>query len=270
VAATLRCTGYNGDTCGCSSVDRVLASEAKGRGFDPRQPHQHFCTLIVICAFSVISASLMALRPLLYTYRRCPYAMRARMALLQAGVAFDAHEIVLRDKPAEMLAISPKGTVPVLLLPDCTVIEESLGVMRWALETHASADVQDMWLTAQTPDNLALVAINDGEFKRHLDRYKYPEKFAGADRDAHRSAAMQGLVHSLENRLAAAPYLGGAQACAADLAIFPFIRQFRAVDEAWFDAQEVRATQRWLHHWLESELFASCMRKLPTGQRVAF
>jgi glutathione S-transferase len=210
------------------------------------------------------------MRPLLYTYRRCPYAMRARMALLRAGVAFDAYEISLKQKPAEMLAISPKGTVPVLQLPDGTMIEESLSIMRWALEAHASGDVKDMWRTAQTPDNLALVALNDGAFKQQLDRYKYPEKFAGSNRDAQRSEAMQGLVSLLEQRLAAAPYLGDAQPCAADLAIFPFIRQFRSVDEAWFDAQELRATQRWLHHWLESELFANCMKKLPTGQCIAF
>jgi glutathione S-transferase len=212
----------------------------------------------------------MALRPLLYTYRRCPYAMRARMALLRAGVAFDAYEIVLRDKPPEMLAISPKGTVPVLLLPDGAVIEESWGIMRWALEAHASEEEQEIWRASQTPENLALVALNDGAFKQHLDRYKYPEKFAGSDRIAHRSEAMQGLVHTLEQRLAVAPYLGGAQACAADLAIFPFIRQFRAVDEVWFDAQEMRATQRWLQQWLQSGLFADCMKKLPTGQRVTF
>jgi glutathione S-transferase len=212
----------------------------------------------------------MALRPLLYTYRRCPYAMRARMALLQAGVAFDAYEISLKQKPAEMLAISPKGTVPVLQLPDGTVIEESLSIMRWALETHASEALQDVWRTAQTPDNLALVALNDGVFKQQLDCYKYPEKFAGSDRDAQRSEAMQGLVSLLELRLAAAPYLGGNEPCATDWAIFPFIRQFRSVDEAWFDAQEVRTTQRWLKHWLESELFANCMKKLPTGQCIAF
>jgi glutathione S-transferase len=212
----------------------------------------------------------MALRPLLYTYRRCPYAMRARMALIQAGVAFNAYEIVLRDKPPDMLAISPKGTVPVLLLPDGRVIEESLEVMRWALEAHATAKTRDMWHSSQTQDNLALIALNDGAFKQHLDRYKYPEKFAGSDRIAHRSEAMQGLVHLLENRLSVAPYLGGLQPCATDLGIFPFIRQFRAVNEAWFDAQEVRATQRWLQQWLASALFADCMKKLPTKQRVAF
>jgi glutathione S-transferase len=212
----------------------------------------------------------MTSHPLLYTYRRCPYAMRARMALIRGGVKFDAYEIVLRDKPPEMLASSPKGTVPVLLLPDNTVIEESLDIMHWALGAHLAEDVQDMWRASQTPENLALVALNDGAFKQHLDRYKYPEKFAGSDRIAYRSEAMQGLLQSLENRLAAAPYLGGTQPCATDLAIFPFVRQFRAVDEVWFDAQEVRATQRWLQEWLESELFADCMKKLPTGLRVPF
>jgi glutathione S-transferase len=209
----------------------------------------------------------MALRPLLYTYRRCPYAMRARMALLQAGLAFDAHEIALRDKPSEMLALSPKATVPVLLLPDGTVIDESWEIMRWAL---AARDAQDAWARSQTSDNLALIELNDGAFKQHLDRYKYPEKFPGSDRNAHRSAAMQGLLQLLEQRLSAEPYLGGTRPCAADLAIFPFIRQFRAVDDAWFDAQALPAIQLWLHQWLQSKLFTDAMKKLPMGLRVAF
>ncbi len=202
-------------------------------------------------------------RPLLYTYRRCPYAMRARMALIVAGVAFDAYEISLRDKPAEMLTASPKGTVPVLILPGGQVLEESLHIMRWAFEQH---DPQAMWSRAQTPENQALVALNDGPFKQQLDRYKYPERFKPSERDIQRDQAANGLLHQLEQRLSQETYLGGSNACAIDLAIFPFMRQFRAVDADWFDAQAFPATQQWLLSWLQSELFEACMKKLPSGE----
>ena len=206
-------------------------------------------------------------RPLLYTYRRCPYAMRARLALLRAGVAFDAHEITLRDKPAALLAASPKGTVPVLVLPDGKVLEESLHIMRWAF---AGRDADGWWSRAQTPGNQALTALNDGPFKQQLDRYKYPERFRPDERDFHRDQAATGLLQSLEQRLTAHPYLGGATPCATDLAIFPFIRQFRAVDADWFDAQALQATRLWLEGWLHSEVFTTCMKKLPIDQCVNF
>lgn len=206
-------------------------------------------------------------RPLLYTYRRCPYAMRARMALMQAGVAFDAHEITLRDKPAALLAASPKGTVPVLVLPDGTVLEESLHIMRWAL---AGCDAAGWWSRAQTPSNQALTALNDGPFKQQLDHYKYPEKFEPSERDVHRNQAATGLLQALEQRLTAQPYLGDITPCATDLAIFPFVRQFRAVDADWFEEQTLQATQQWLQGWLQSELFAACMKKLPNGLCVEF
>ncbi len=206
-------------------------------------------------------------RPLLYTYRRCPYAMRARMALLQAGKPFDAYEITLRDKPQSMLAASPKGTVPVLVLPDGIVIEESLEIMRWALEAQ---DLGGWWSRAQSSVNLALVAETDGSFKKHLDRYKYPERFEPNQRDHHRHQAMIGLMRSLELKLANEPFLGGEAPCATDLAVFPFVRQFRAVDAEWFDAQALPATQHWLQAWLSSPLFEICMKKLPLHSRVAF
>jgi glutathione S-transferase len=206
------------------------------------------------------------LRPLLYTYRRCPYAMRARMALIVSGIAFDAHEISLRDKPEAMLAASPKGTVPVLVLQNGEVFEESLDIMRWAFEQGAQA----WWAGAQTPSNQVLVALNDGAFKQQLDRYKYPERFVTSEREMQRDQALRGLLDSLEQRLADQAYLGGATACAADLAIFPFVRQFCAVDAAWFDAQALPATQKWLQAWLQSELFDECMKKLPSARVVQF
>lgn len=218
-------------------------------------------------------------RALLYTYRRCPYAMRARMALLVAGITFDAHEIVLRDKPAAMLAASPKGTVPVLVLPDGLVLEQSWDIVQWAL-THESADAeaQAWWSRAQTPENLELLQRNDGDFKHHLDRYKYPERFtqdttdtATTDRRTfYREQAVAVLLQELERRLAEHDFLGGAQPCAADIGIFPFVRQFAAVDPAWFSALPLAHVQAWLTHWLQSPLFEACMQKLPSHAAVRF
>ncbi len=209
----------------------------------------------------------MTKRPLLYTYRRCPYAMRARMALLEASIGFDAHEIVLRAKPAEMLSVSPKGTVPVLVLPDGRVIEESLDIMRWAFDGR---DPEGWWRRAQTQGNQALMALNDGPFKQHLDRYKYPERLGGTDRIVDRDQAVICLLQPLEQRLVNERFLGGAEPCAADLAIFPFVRQFRAVDPGWFDAQPFPATRNWLQGWLQCEQFNACMKKLPSGIRMQF
>lgn len=216
-------------------------------------------------------------RPLLFTYRRCPYAMRARMGLLLAAIEFDAHEIVLRDKPGAMLAASPKGTVPVLVLPDGQVLEESWDIVRWAL-TQAGAEVQGWWGRAQTPGNLDLLRCNDGDFKHHLDRYKYPERFAAAGsadalelgRLAHRDQAVTALLERLEQRLAEQDFLGGAQPCATDVGIFPFVRQFAAVDRDWFDKLRFGHVKAWLDHWLRSPLFEACMLKLPGNVPAPF
>lgn len=207
--------------------------------------------------------------PLLYTYRRCPYAMRARMALLQAGRDFLAFEVVLRDKPAALLALSPKGTVPVLQLPDGRVLDESWDIMGWALAAH---DHEGWWSRAQSVENLELLRRNDGEFKHHLDRYKYPERYAGegCSRDAARSQAVAVLLLALEARLQPQPYLGGATPCATDLAIFPFVRQFAAVEPGWFAEQALPALQSWLAACLDSRLFEVCMSKLPSQTMVAF
>lgn len=200
--------------------------------------------------------------PRLYTFRRCPYAMRARMALLQAGRAFEAVEVSLRDKPASLLALSPKATVPVLQLPEGRVIEESWDIMRWAL---AAPDAQGWWARAQSPENLDLVHRNDGDFKQHLDRWKYPQRYANGTLtpDAHRDRALDVLLRPLEARLHGAPCLGGATPCATDLALLPFVRQFAAVQPAWFAALDLPAVQAWLNGWLASPLFAACMAKLP-------
>ena len=201
--------------------------------------------------------------PLLYTYRRCPYAMRARMALLQAGVAYRAHEVSLRDKPTAMLALSPKGTVPVLVLPGGEVLEQSLDIMRWAFAQDGDRD--QWWARAQTPAHQARQQACDGPFKHHLDRYKYPQRFADAcAREHHRQQAVAALLLPLEQQLQGQPQLGGASACATDIGIFAFVRQFAAVDPEWFEALPLPALKAWLAYWLDSDLFQEAMRK-PTA-----
>ena len=206
-------------------------------------------------------------KPLLYTYRRCPFAMRARMALLVAEIAFDAHEVSLRDKPAEMLVLSPKGSVPVMRLPDGQVLEQSWDIMRWALEQSAT---KGWWAAAQTPENLAWLAQNDGTFKLHLDRYKYPERYRESDRDSCRAEALVSFLGPLNRRLTQSRFLGGGEPCATDLALFPFVRQFAAVEPAWFALEPLPALQAWLAGWLSSPLFLHCMYKLPSQTTLAY
>jgi glutathione S-transferase len=179
--------------------------------------------------------------------------MRARMALLASGVTVEIREVVLRDKPAGMLAASAKGTVPVLVTAD-GVIDESLDIMRWAL----GASDPEGWLAG---DDTALIAANDGPFKHHLDRYKYPERH-GSDPIAHRAAAAE-MLATLEERLTACSHLAGEQRTLADIAIFPFVRQFAATDRAWFDALPLPGVRRWLAALTDSPLFEAAMVRLP-------
>lgn len=217
-------------------------------------------------------------RPLLFTYRRCPYAMRARMALLLAGVAFNAHEIELRHKPATLLQASPKGTVPVLIGPDGRVIDQSWDIVRWALTRPDSpAAAQDAWARAQSTDLQALLATNDSAFKYHLDRYKYPERFGSVDAiqraeviDSHRQHGVEVLIAPLATRLSAHPFLGGRVACATDLGLFPFVRQFAAIDRAWFDGLPFPSVHQWLATWAQSTLFEACMVRLPAQADSVF
>ena len=200
------------------------------------------------------------IQPLLYTYRRCPYAMRARMALLQAGVAFQAHEVSLRAKPPAMLKLSPKGTVPVLLLPTGEVLEQSLDIMRWAFAQTGDKDT--WWSKSQRPANQSLWSACDTEFKHHLDRYKYPQRYSdalGAEHHARQGVLL--LLDPLEAQLKDQPQLGGVTPCAADIGIFPFVRQFAAVNPEWFEALPLPAVKAWLAQWLAHPLFEKAMVK---------
>lgn len=196
---------------------------------------------------------------ILYSYRRCPYAMRARMALKYAGVDTEVREISLRDKPKHLLAISPKATVPVLALVDGHVIDESLDIINWAL---AQQDV-DGWLASNVVLAKALIAENDTFFKAALDAYKYPERNPEKTQIEHRQQG-EVFLQKLEVLLAENAGLCGALPTLADIAIFPFVRQFRGVDIAWFEATPYVKLNTWLNTMLTSELFTSIMKKHPT------
>ena len=205
--------------------------------------------------------------PLLYSFRRCPYAMRARLALAVSGTVCELREVVLRNKPAELQQASAKATVPVLLLPGGEVLEQSLDIMRWALGQHDPFD----WLVQQAgsiDEMHALIAVCDNEFKHHLDRYKYPNRHGNADPLPHRTQAARWLTQ-LNQRLgepAESNALLGRRPCLADMAIAPFVRQYAHTDQAWFDAQDWAALQSWLARFEVSPLFERIMQKYPPWQ----
>jgi glutathione S-transferase len=197
--------------------------------------------------------------PILYSYRRCPYAMRARMALHVANIAVEIREISLRDKPAHMLQVSPKGTVPVLVLNDGQVIEQSIDIMDWALQQN---DPQD-WLAVDDMQRQYWIEMNDGPFKAVLDCYKYPERFPALSQVAYRAQG-EAYLQQLESALQQHRFILGHQASIVDVALFPFIRQFSAVDAVWFGGSKYRAVLDWLNNWVGSELFTRVMQKYPT------
>ena len=195
--------------------------------------------------------------PILYSFRRCPYAMRARMSIVREAFEVELREVVLRDRPDHMMEISPKGTVPVLLLPDGTVIEESLEIMQHVLHWELSEE-EAHW-----------VERNDEEFKFHLDRYKYPNRYENVDEVEQRTLA-SAYLGDLDSRLSQGP------AFTAQLndALFPFVRQFANHDRAWFDGQPWPHLHAWLTEHLESDEFKRCMKKekqwIADGPGVAF
>lgn len=205
----------------------------------------------------------MANLPILYSFRRCPYAIRARLALLQAGVVVELREVDLRRKPAELLACAPAATVPVLDLGDGQVLAQSLDIVHWALTRHDPAG----WLIrGDSVRDRQLVDTTDNEFKPWLDRTKYAERFPEQGVAVYRAAAERCLIEPLEAALAARGYLGGSEPNWADVAIFPFVRQFAAVDAHAWAASPWRATQHWLDGWLGSAIWAASMQKHPTWQ----
>ncbi|MGP9635342.1 glutathione S-transferase [Halomonas sp. AOP43-A1-21] len=198
----------------------------------------------------------------LYSFRRCPYAMRARLGLLFAELPVELREITLKKKPAQMLAISPKGTVPVLQLFDGTVIEESREIMVWALEQQDAQGLLDAKVRTQAN---ALIEQNDNEFKHWLDRYKYADRHLEMTQAEYRQRG-EAFLQVLEEKLTQKPYLLGDNATIADIGIMPFIRQFAHVDRDVFYSLPYPHLQRWLQHWLEHAFFLQAMTKFHPWQ----
>ena len=193
--------------------------------------------------------------PILYSFRRCPFAMRARWALLEAGLSVHWREIELKHKPAEMLQCSAKGTVPVLVLTDGTVIDESEAVMRWAL---AQADPRGL---LQAGEASALIAQNDGPFKHHLDQFKYTDRYPGTNKNEQRAAGLK-ILNSWNQRIADQGWLLGERLSLADAAIWPFVRQWRIADPEGFDNDNsLGALRSWLNRFLDDPSFERLMQR---------
>lgn len=217
--------------------------------------------------------------PVLYSFRRCPYAMRARLAIASSGIRCELREVVLKDKPEALIALSPKATVPVLQSTDGRVIDESMDIALWAL----SQSDPDNWYQRLSNDQhqqmLALIELNDGEFKYFLDRYKYADRYPDQSQNYYRQQGEKTLAQ-LENLLDDNGSLLAEDWTLADIALLPFIRQFAFVDKHWFDQSPYPLVRSWLEDFLNSDLFKSIMPKyaqwqpgdepviFPQGQRV--
>ena len=202
----------------------------------------------------------------LYSFRRCPYAMRARLAIVLAELKVELREIVLKNKPAQMLAISPKGTVPVLELVETDgssrrVIEESRDILQWALEQHDPQAVLDV----EPASAQALIEQNDNEFKHWLDRYKYSDRHPELSQIEYRERG-EVFLQVLENLLAKHKYLLADNISSADIGIMPFVRQFAHVDQEVFYRLPYPHLQQWLRDWLQHPAFQQVMVKLPAWQ----
>jgi glutathione S-transferase len=197
----------------------------------------------------------MSERPILYSFRRCPYAMRARLAVAASGIEVELREILLRDKAAAFLEASPKGTVPVLVSD--RVIEESIEVMDWAL---TQSDPEGLLYAGPAARDLVLRC--EAEFKGHLDRFKYAVRYEGVDPEEERKLASV-YLRELDLMLADRDYLFGDRIGFADIGVAPFVRQFANTDRAWFYAQDWVKLRGWLDRFIESDRFTSIMTKYP-------
>jgi len=204
-------------------------------------------------------------QPILYSFRRCPYAMRARMAIDYSDVEYQHREILLKNKPAAMLEASAKGTVPVVVLASGEVIDESRDVMMWALQQRD----QQQWYfglsSEQQSDIGQWIDSNDNHFKPWLDKYKYSVGYPEHPVEYYRQQA-ESFLAQLDQALDSQAFILGDKETLADNALFPFIRQFAYVDKAWFDSSQYKNLQQWLECFLNSDRFIHIMEKYPLWQ----
>ena len=197
--------------------------------------------------------------PILYSYRRCPYAMRARMALQYSGIKVEHREIELRKKPQSMLLASPKGTVPILIVDDL-ILDQSLEIIHWALQKSDP----DNWGEIDKVAAQIWIEKNDGPFKALLDQYKYPNRHPNLNQNDVLNAAIELMLQPMDDALKSSQFLLGNKQSWLDAAIFPFIRQFSMVNLERFDQLPLPALKKWLAQYLQSELFNAVMYKYPT------
>lgn len=197
--------------------------------------------------------------PVLYSFRRCPYAIRARIAIEYAGISTELREVLLRAKPEDMLKLSPKGTVPVLLTVDQVVIDQSMDIIAWALTQRDP----DNWLdnnSVHYREQGDLIDWNDNQFKYYLDRYKYADRFTQFPKHHYREKCRP-FLDELESRLRRTQFLFANKSTVSDIAIFPFVRQFAGVDIQWFESSPYRSLNYWLKTHIQSDLFKNVMIK---------
>lgn len=200
--------------------------------------------------------------PTLYSLRRCPYAMRARLGILLANQQVLIREIVTKDKPKELLKCSPKGTVPVLVLPDGKVIEQSWDVMMWALQQNDPQDLLRSRNPSLSEQIHQLIQHNDNEFIGHLEKYRASVRYRNDDIEQRRNLC-EVFIAELEGKLAQHDYLFGDSPSLADFAVMPFVSQFVRVEKKWFVQSEYQNVGRWLRTHLESKLYTQVMKQYP-------
>jgi glutathione S-transferase len=191
----------------------------------------------------------------MYSFRRCPYAMRARIAVRSSGIRVELREIDLKNKVEEFVSTSPKATVPVVQTIEGLVLEESIDIMDWAL---GNSDPEG-WLKLADRE---LIELCDFEFKPLLDRYKYHVRYTDVSLEKAREDCCE-FLETLDQNLGQEAWLGGAIASLTDVAIFPFVRQFSGVEPNWLSNSEYQNLNRWLKHWIETDHFKAVMAKYP-------
>ena len=199
--------------------------------------------------------------PILYSFRRCPYAIRARLALSFAKIRYALREVDLAHKPQEMLTISPKGTVPVLQFPDQRVLEESMDIVHWALSENYPIDWVRMSLSQQHAANQLIVSLHD-EFIPALNRFKYPDRYVKVDEQAQRELLMR-FFNAIDLRLHKHKFVFGDAPCYLDICIFPFVRQSWIADKQWFESMPNQWLINWFDYWLQHSVFTQTMQKTP-------
>ena len=197
--------------------------------------------------------------PILYSFRRCPYAMRARLALQTSGISVEIREIKLQNKPEDFLQSSPKGTVPVLILNSREILDESLDIIRWALKISDPKNWMAEGQLNQIEINKILTTL-EHDFKQNLDKYKYPNRYTNVNKNLYRDKNLK-FLNDLNDLLKKNKALNCSHLSIIDYAIFPFIRQFRNVDEHWFDSLDLAFLKKWLYQIIDSKQFSSIMKK---------